>query len=746
MKEKVIKSLQRRFASEISSRNPLKYLSAKVFEDKIDDILSTLYLYTRPKKGKGYKSICFVEIACALGHSLRTKMKLPLNSSLAAKTGAFILYTFEELNILCTVLGQGKNGHATYIIKVLDDKSIVETWNKLPTREITKLPSEKPYDDWVTTRHSTGLPMVKTGNKEVLSIIKPETHPIIFNCLNKAQKVGWLVNYPVYKLQDWSLKKKSDAFSNIWTTPNKEAKTTRLREAKAILSIAKRFVGKTFYHIYYYDFRGRKYPNTTYLHEQGSDTARGLLLRADCKPIGREGFYWLMVSIATNWAGNAGSGYEGKTDKIPLKQRYLWAMENEELFLSYAEKPKVNQGWMQADKPWQFIAACMELYKLRIWQYSHGNPENPFDDFSYSSHLEAFIDGSNNGYQHLAALTKDEVTAAHVNLVPLRLPGDLYMYVARHVWKNIENEYNKIPKEEVEKCNEFIDKIIDVKKKITKAEPRSDERKELLIEVKNLRKKSPDKCAIVFWNRIVDDKQKRKIVKRNVMTVSYGGTAYGMGNQQINDSKKHGIDLLLHMEHSWGAYLGRSVYDDCKIALKRPMQLLSIFEKAGKRAEERGEFLSWNVPITNFPVVQNYTEGICKKIYIQYGPQKGLRTSTGYFENTLQCVVCFIENTKPSKGKQAQGAAPNVVHSFDGAHLVITIDKADYPVTTIHDSFGCLLADMPKLFKLIRETFVDFYKSDPLSSVMKDIGGDMSKVQIGTLDLNSVKSSEYCFS
>lgn len=229
------------------------------------------------------------------------------------------------------------------------------------------------------------------------------------------------------------------------------------------------------------------------------------------------------------------------------------------------------------------------------------------------------------------------------------------------------------------------------------------------------------------------------------MTLPYGGTSYGLGEQQINDAKKHGIDLLYHMEHKWGAYMGREVYEDCRISLERPMQLLEVFEAAGRQAEAEGRFLSWKVPITNFPVVQNYTEGVVKKIWIQYGPKQGEVLNTGYYTNTLQLAVCFIEETVPSKGKQAQGASPNAIHSLDAAHLTITVNRAEFPITTIHDSFGCLLADMPVLFRLIRETFVELYSSDPLTSLMADIGGDMRNVQLGTLDISLVLDSEYCF-
>lgn len=231
----------------------------------------------------------------------------------------------------------------------------------------------------------------------------------------------------------------------------------------------------------------------------------------------------------------------------------------------------------------------------------------------------------------------------------------------------------------------------------------------------------------------------------NVMTIPYGGTSYGLGQQQIDDARKHGIDILLHMEHKWGAFLGREVYEDCRVSLKRPMQLLSVFEKAGKAAEERGEFLSWKVPVTNFPVVQHYTEGRVKKTWVQYGPPQGEKLSTGYYCNTMQLHVCYIEDPIPSKGKQSQGASPNAIHSLDAAHLMMTVARADFPITTIHDSFGCLLADMPKLFKLIRRTFVDLYMTDPLTSLMKDIKGDLTNVEFGDLDISLVLDSEYCF-
>jgi DNA-directed RNA polymerase len=760
VRQKLIELIDARVQSEIAPQNPLKFLSKLKAESYIDTVISIVYLYTRKKRGSVTNTIYLTEVISALGHGVRNKFKLKRDSAIAAKTGAFLLFNFEVLELLQVVLGKGTNGHQSYIIQVLNDDAICKLWESLPPNQIEKLPSEKPYAPWITAKHESGVWLVKTRNKDVLDKLTIDTHPIVFSSINKSQAIGWRINKEIYEIQQWALRNKTEAFSDIWEAQNAEAKATKLREAKAIASIAKRFVDKTFYHLYYYDFRGRKYPTTAYLHEQGSDSARGLLLREDSKPIGKDGFFWLTVSIANNWAGDAGREDNAKTDKIPLKDRHFWVIDNEDILISYAEKPKVNQGWMKADKPWQFLAACLELKRFRDWQMSFFDDyidigiidsalENlGVDPYDFNSSLECYIDGSNNGSQHLSALTRDEITAPHVNLIPLDLPGDLYKYVAEHVWSRLETHIKSMDPTIVKACETFIDNLIEIKKQIQSAEPKSDARKTLvdnILQFKNDNAAIADICAPVYWARVVDLKHRRKVVKRNVMTLPYGGTAYGLGQQQIDDARKHGIDLLLHMEHKWGAYLGREVFEDCRISLKRPMQLLSVFEEAGRKAELNGKFLSWTVPVTNFPVVQSYTEGIVKKIWVQYGPPVGERNSSGYFDNTLQLAVCFIEDVKPSKGKQSQGASPNAIHSLDAAHLAITADRADFPITTIHDSFGCLLADMPKLFKLIRQTFVELYNADPLTSIMKDIEGDISNVQFGNLDITLILDSEYCF-
>jgi len=531
MRRRIIISIKKRLKEEISVRNPLKYLLVLDVEEYIDTLISVLYLYTRPKKGAKNEPTYLTETICALGHNLRSRYKLHKDSSLAAKTGAFFLYSFEEAGILHVIKGQGSNGHAVFIIKIIKEDVMAKLWEGLPTRSIQKLPSELPHTSWTSTKHSSGLRMVKTANPYVLETITPETHPLLFEGLNRAQEVKWQINKDIYKLHIWALQNKTDAFADIWELNNPQARATKEREAKAIGGIAKRFLNKTFSHLYYYDFRGRRYPTTAYLHEQGSDLARGLLLRGDKKPIGFQGYSWLLIAIASTWAGDAGRFDGLKTDKIPFEERVQWAYNNEDTFLSYAEDPKKNQGWMRADKPWQFIAACFELYKLRVWQATSNKGGPDFENYDYPSSLEVYIDGSNNGSQHLAALTRDEITAPHVNLTPSEYPGDLYKYIAEFVWDKLEQIVAETPVELQKKINEYIDTLMGLKKGIS-AEPIGSENRKALIEdirrFKSYNEELGKMAAPFFWNRITDSKERRKIVKRNVMTLPYGGTPFGL--------------------------------------------------------------------------------------------------------------------------------------------------------------------------------------------------------------------------
>ena len=139
------------------------------------------------------------------------------------------------------------------------------------------------------------------------------------------------------------------------------------------------------------------------------------------------------------------------------------------------------------------------------------------------------------------------------------------------------------------------------------------------------------------------------------------------------------------------------------------------------------------MPVTNFPVVQTYRK-----------PKKG-RVEVTYKGVRMQLNVQIFEDQKLNKNKQKSSAAPNIIHSFDAAHLQMTTVASSHRVATIHDSFGCLPGDMVELFEVVRETFVDFYEVDPMRQLLSQHDKLDRTPTYGTLNIEDVIASDYAF-
>lgn len=161
--------------------------------------------------------------------------------------------------------------------------------------------------------------------------------------------------------------------------------------------------------VYFADSRGRLYPMTYGLNPQGSDLQRAMIHFAEGKPVvTAQAVMWFHLQGANKW------GF----DKATLDERVEWVHQHKELILSFAEAPLDNRGWMNADKPLQFLAWCFEYA---------GWIESPH---TFLSHLPISMDGSCNGLQNLSALLRDEVGGAATNLVPSPTLQDIYQTVA----------------------------------------------------------------------------------------------------------------------------------------------------------------------------------------------------------------------------------------------------------------------------------------------------------------------------
>jgi len=747
MRDDIIERLKKRIAREIPPRSDLKVLEDYDPDQYIDHVIVEIYLCTRGKRDTTY-GVVFSEIITQCGRAFASSTGARMTSLKTAKVGGFLLYTFQEFNLI-TIAKEKVKKNAVYVIETVDEKALSALWSKVKLPKIDRLPAFEPYPLWDTCLSVDGRQLVKTLDTDVKKMTA-ETHPMIFRMVNRSQKVGWRVNDTVLEIASQCYAEESEVFDDIWKNTEVQSMKSKDREARTLIDMASRIEDNTFYHSYFLDFRGRKYCSTAYLHEQGCDLARGLLLREDVKAIGQQGYFWLMVMLANNWGGGCDREDGRKSDKIPVKDRYEWALENVFLFRLYGSAPMEYTRWMKADKPWQFLAACVELNNIHVWASKPTSLINPQERciYDYESNLEAFIDGSTNGSQHLAALTRDHEAAPYVNLVPQEFPGDLYRFVSDHVWEEIEEKLSHFSKKEINQAEQLVSNVKYLNTVMQSTEERSEERREIYLALKLLREEADDsyeKAGWVFWSWIDDIKHRRKICKRGTMTIPYGVTNFGLSQQIIDDASKHNISQLTYMEHKWANLLGRLIYETCKRIMVRSVRMLEIFTEAGARADKNMQYLKWRVPITDFPVVQRYVDAPSKKVWIQYGRPSGDRLSTGYFENTYQIAILALEDAKYRKGRQQVGAAPNMIHSLDAAHLTLITDRCEFPVTTVHDSYGCLLADMAELFLVTRTTFVELYQDNPLPRLVDEIRGNICDLEYGQLDIREVLESEYCF-
>ena len=117
-------------------------------------------------------------------------------------------------------------------------------------------------------------------------------------------------------------------------------------------------------------------------------------------------------------------------NKMSLDAREDFGRSNLEAVLDSARNPvNGSRWWAGAENPYQCLATCFEIAEaLELGP----NPS------AFESSLPIHQDGSCNGLQHYAALSRDEEGARAVNLLPCEAPYDVYSRVASLVAEEVE--------------------------------------------------------------------------------------------------------------------------------------------------------------------------------------------------------------------------------------------------------------------------------------------------------------------
>lgn len=459
------------------------------------------------------------------------------------------------------------------------------------------------------------------------------------------------------------------------------------------------------------DWRGRVY-SLCHFNFQRDDRVRALFLFAEGDPIGEDGLKWLKVHAAN-------CGDFGKISKRPMTERAQWFDDNIAWITKCAQEPLKYVDWTDADKPFLFLAAAMELIAA-----IEAGP-------SYTSRLPVSFDGSCSGLQHLSAMTRAE-EGSLVNLTPAPLPQDIYNTVADLVTVRLTAALTTAPENTLD-----------------------DE------EVKTAaRKREMAKLALEY-------KLGRSDVKRGVMTYAYSSKKFGMACQLQTDLMKPLAQEVLEgkrPEHPFAPYqdgteerpstaarfLADHIFESIESVVHKPAEAMKFLQKLAKALAHEGKPLRWTTPV-GIPWINRYHDPITKRVEL-WLHDGGVR---------VRSLITVAVDDKPeiNKDQAANGVAPNFVHALDASHLLLVANAARVrgivSIATVHDSFGCLASQASDFNVVIREKFVEMYeKHDVLAEILAQAKCDLTDdnsdrlpdaIAPGPLNLREILNADFAF-
>jgi DNA-directed RNA polymerase len=446
------------------------------------------------------------------------------------------------------------------------------------------------------------------------------------------------------------------------------------------------------------DWRGRAYPVPLYLQPQGSDLQRGLLTFADGLPISNQ--------LDADWLAIHGAGCFG-FDKVSLEERVQWVKDHHEEIMASAQDPYSNSFWTEADKPWQFLAFCMEWYGFSR------------EGFGYVSDLPVQMDGTCNGLQNFSAMLLDEVGGAAVNLIPADKPQDIYQRVAdiviQMVAKDLFNEDSEVA---------FIAR---------------------------------------GWHGNIT----RKVTKRPVMTLAYGAKRFGFVGQIEEDTLREWRERedypfiatqdegkVFDFGYKAAMYMAGLIWEAVGQVVVAARAAMDWLQKAAQAVSKvtiptfdgegkQGMPINWVTP-SGLLVQQAYRVPNMKRI------------DTAFHSTRIRLHHADARRVgKIDARRQASGISPNWVHSLDASHMMATLCRSKAEgiahFSMIHDSYGTHAANAAALATFLREEFVQMYSNvDVLATFKEDLEYQMGATlptlpAKGKLDLNEVLSSSFFF-
>lgn len=238
--------------------------------------------------------------------------------------------------------------------------------------------------------------------------------------------------------------------------------------------------------------------------------------------------------------------------------------------------------------------------------------------------------------------------------------------------------------------------------------------------------------ALVWRGRV-----SRKVCKRAVMTKAYGVTRRGIRTQLLSDGHVPASDIGAG---KLADYLTDRILEAMSGTIAGAQAIMEWLQDVAGRLAKAGLPLTWTTP-SGSTVRQGYYVEQIHRIHTLLGKSNLASEASG---------------TVLSARKQALAAAPNVIHSYDAAHLTMTVlagqQKGIIAWAVIHDSFGTHAANTTLLAAHLREAFIEIYRHDQLAELHRQFQASAPQVNVpapparGDFNITSVRDSEFFFS
>jgi hypothetical protein len=434
------------------------------------------------------------------------------------------------------------------------------------------------------------------------------------------------------------------------------------------IATARVLAGKPFYLTYNCDARGRIYPIPHFNYGR-EDHVRALFKFSNGARIAPyyDDSQWLEIHCAN---------CEGTTDKDPWDARIKWVADHREQIQKIAADPGGTfDVWRGVGKPFRYVAACREL--AAFW----AAPDK------FITHLPIAFDGSANGIQHLALLSRDADAGKMVNLTNSDKPHDVYERVAKRVKSNIQNESGN---------------------------------------------------WAVWWRtrfELWDDRKIRKLLKAPAMTYAYNVSDYGMADQIIEAFSEISNEAL---DKRAAKYLAEKTREATEQLLPGPADVMKYIIGIAAHCADDDRPMEWTSP-TGFPVSIRHQSAKTKRVRL---------VANG---RPVEYLVAYDCHPGILKKKATDAAAPNVVHSLDASHLILSVNAAVSDgitdIVTVHDSFSCLAPHAQRFNQIIRrELGLMYHCHHPLRQLRDGNIRNADALPLpdyGDLDPLAVQDAEY---